>query len=114
MATTSPPHLPPDEQAALCLRAQQGDVAARNFLVSRSIGLVYQQANQWASRDRRITVGDLVTEGVFGLFRAIKKFDPTKGASFATYATPWIKHFIHEAVIADQGLRPSDDRRRWL
>ena len=101
-------------QVALCIRAQAGDLAARNLLVSRSMGLVYRQAHPWARRNPHLDIDDLAAAGAFGLFTAIRKYDPTRGASFATYATPWIRNHIRQAVIAEQGLKQSDDRRRMV
>lgn len=104
--------LPPHEQAALCARAQAGDVAARNRLVVASMGLIYSRARAWTKLSGGLELLDLVSEGSIGLFHAIRKYDPTKGASFATYAVPWINQRIRMAIADDKGLRQSDDRRR--
>lgn len=39
-------------------------------------------------------VEDLLQQGYFGLRRAVEKFDPSRGYTFATYATPWIRQAI--------------------
>jgi len=38
---------------------------------------------------------DLKQEGFFGLLRAAELFDPAEGASFMTYAWPWIRQAIY-------------------
>lgn len=43
---------------------------------------------------------DLVQEGMIGLFKAIKDFEPDKGASFPTFATLCIKRQIKTAITA--------------
>jgi len=107
-----PAPLPPKEQAALCHRAQQGDIAARNYLVSRSLGLVYKQANSWSRSTKILELQELVAEGVLGLIATIERYDPTKGATFATYASLWISQRLNAAVAGAKGLKQSDNRRR--
>src|SRR5262249_1141300 len=41
---------------------------------------------------------DLIQEGVFGLARAIDRFDPNQGTEFSTYAFPWIRQAITRAI----------------
>ena len=103
-------HLPEEEQTALCLAAQQGNVAARNRLVATSLGLVYR-----AARSMRLPLGcevdDLVGGGVLLLFRAIELYSPAKGVKFSTYAANWIWCGVGKAAHEARGHRPADTRR---
>jgi len=45
-----------------------------------------------------MTLQDLVQEGVFGLLKAIDKFEPERGLKLSTYATPWIRQSISRSV----------------
>jgi RNA polymerase sigma factor (sigma-70 family) len=45
-----------------------------------------------------ILFDDLVNEGVIGLLKARKKFDPSRNIKFCTYAIYWIKDAIQQYV----------------
>ena len=42
---------------------------------------------------------DLIQEGNIGLMKAVKRFDPSRGARLATYAAYWIRAAIHEFIL---------------
>jgi len=65
----------------------------RDELVRRNLRLVLKLAR----RSQVCSLGplDLVQEGVFGLMRAIEKFDPDRGVKFVTYAVWWIRQAIY-------------------
>lgn len=60
--------------------------AAREQLVQSHMGLVEYLARRYS--DRGESFDDLVQVGSIGLLKAIDRFDPERGANFATYATP--------------------------
>lgn len=69
---------------------------ARRSLVNSNMRLVFHIAKFY--RNRGLSVPDLVFEGIFGLMRAVDKFDPKKGFRFSTYASWWIKQRIARAI----------------
>lgn len=73
---------------------------AYNKLIVHNTPLVIKIAKYY--QNNGLDFEDLIDEGVFGLIRAIKKFDPSKGFRFSTYATWWIRQSITRA-IHDQG-----------
>jgi len=60
---------------------------SQDELVSRSIGLVKRIACHLAARlPASVELDDLIQAGMLGLLEAAGNFDPTRGASFDTYA----------------------------
>jgi len=89
------------EERDLAKRILEGDGEARNLLARANLRLVVSIAKKYVGRSPDLTLLDLIQEGNLGLFKAVDKFDHTKGFKFSTYATWWIRQAITRA-LADQ------------
>jgi RNA polymerase primary sigma factor len=91
-------NLTTDERVDLESTAADG-TQARNDLLEANLRLVASLAKRYTGRGMLFL--DLIQEGNLGLFRAVEKFDYTRGYRFSTYSTWWIRQAITRAV-ADQ------------
>jgi RNA polymerase primary sigma factor len=95
------PLLNAGQERDLAKRIIAGDEEARSILARSNLRLVVSIAKKYVNRSPDLTLLDLIQEGNLGLFKAVDKFDHSKGFKFSTYATWWIRQAITRA-LADQ------------
>ncbi|MDR1207754.1 MAG: sigma-70 family RNA polymerase sigma factor [Holosporales bacterium] len=112
-------------------------LSGREKLLRSHLKLVMKVSKNVASWNCAFDVEEIFSEGVLGLIHAIQLFDPSKGATLATYALYWIKAYtrrwtrrafsvVHRAncycsndkdkncIIADESLDRKVDDTRYL
>ncbi len=90
------PLLSHQEVIELAKRRDQGDEDAKKKLVECNLRLVVSIAKVLVPGSNMPFL-DLIQEGNLGLIKAVEKFDYTRGCTFATYATYWIRQAITRA-----------------
>jgi RNA polymerase primary sigma factor len=90
------PLLTKDEEIVLAKRVEQGDLEAKGRMINSNIRLVVSIARRYQGQG--MPFADIVQEGMFGLIRAVEKFDHRKGFKFSTYATWWIRQAIQRGL----------------
>jgi RNA polymerase primary sigma factor len=90
------PLLTAPEEVELAKRVERGDMEAKERMINSNLRLVVSLAKKYQGHD--LPLLDLIQEGIFGLIRAVEKFDWRKGYKFSTYATFWIRQAIQRGV----------------
>ena len=78
------------------------DQEAAQMLVQSHLRLVVKMASKF--KNYGLPVIDLVSEGNVGLIQAVKKFNPTKGFRFSTYAMWWIRAYMQDYILRSWSL----------
>lgn len=86
------------EVAILISKAQAGDEAAREKVITSNLRFVVTLAKRY--QNRGISLIDLISAGTEGLIKSIDKFDVNRGTVFLTYAGWWIKQCIYNTIYA--------------
>lgn len=97
-AADQAPMLSPEEERDLAHRLRdKNDLDAAQRLVLSHLRLVVSIARGYLGYG--LPYADLIQEGNIGLMKAVRHFDPTRGARLMTFAQHWIRSEIQEYVI---------------
>ena len=107
--TAKLPVLKAAETRALIEKAQQGDMEAREKLISGNLRLVLSVIQKFSGRGE--SMDDLFQVGVIGLIKAVDCFDLSQKVQFSTYGVPMIIGEIRRYLRDNSSLRVSRSMR---
>ena len=96
------PLLTPEEEHNLAERKMRGDVEAAKQLSLSHLRVVVSIARGYDGYG--LNQADLIQEGNIGLMKAVKRYEPDRGARLFSFAVHWIKAEIHEFILRNWRL----------
>lgn len=90
------PLLDRDNEIALATKARAGDVKAQQLLVKSNLRFAVQVAKQYQGMG--LEIEDLIQVANLGLFEAVKRFDPTRGIKFISFAVWYVRAELQKAL----------------
>src|SRR5690349_13029931 len=97
------PMLSAERERELALRYRgANDLEAARELVMSHLRLVVSVARGYLGYG--LPHADLIQEGNIGLMKAVKRFDPDRGARLVSFALHWIRAEIHEYILRNWRL----------
>lgn len=108
-----------EEERDLSERIRRGDNKAVERLITANLRFVVSVARHY--QNKGLDVQDLVSEGNIGLIRAAERFDAGRGTRFVSYAVPFVRKCMEQAIEEQVGLyrvpkgekTKADERRSW-
>lgn len=92
-------------EAELVARYKEtGDRRAANILIESNTKLIYRIANKYKSYNTGAEFDDLVQQGRMGMFKALDRFEQSRGVRFISYATWWVRAYMLDRIIKDHSL----------
>ena len=94
-----------DENLALLLMAQNGDVDAKNELINQNYPLIKSVIKRY--QNKGVEYCDLFQLGCVGFVKAINNFKASFGVKFSTYAVPMIAGEVKRFLRDDGSIKVS-------
>jgi RNA polymerase sigma factor (sigma-70 family) len=88
------------EETLLIAEYRKGNGAAYEILRRWHLPLIYREAHRFIGCYNlpEEKFDDLVSEGAIGFFKALKKYDPSRGVHIRTYAAYWVSQSMSRGI----------------
>ncbi len=87
------------DEKSLLIAAKAGDADAENELMLLYKGFVLHLSRSFFAAHPDCDPDDLAQDGMIGLMKAIRHFDPEVGASFKTFAATCVKNELASSLL---------------
>lgn len=88
--------LTPEEELEITKKISEGNESLIEKLVNANLRFVISVAKEYQGQG--VPLVDLINEGNYGLIKAAKKYDHTRGFRFISYAVWWVKQSILQCL----------------
>ena len=95
------PVITPDEEKDLVGRIKNGDARSMHRLILGNLRFVVSIARRYQGKG--LSLLELINEGNLGLYKAAKRYDPSREVKFISYAVWWIRQSIQKALFEQVG-----------
>jgi len=92
------------DEDELIAKFKNGDKTTFEKILTENIDLITRIAKKYKRFFTTVTIDELISEGTYGLFQAVKHYNKSKKVEFAAYAQFWIKKYIKEYIIKNHTL----------
>jgi RNA polymerase primary sigma factor len=104
ISSCTPLPLEEEQKLGYIMRSGAGDAEAKaafDKLIEANLKFVVTVANKY--RGSTLPLPDLINQGNLGLVEAAKRYDPSKGVKFISYAVWWIRQYIMQGIAEQTG-----------
>ena len=88
--------LKPNEELVITKKIAEGEDSQIEHLIKANLRFVISVAKEYQGQG--VPLVDLINEGNYGLIKAAKKFDYTRGFRFISYAVWWVRQSILQCL----------------
>jgi len=98
-----------EEEVELAELSKNGDQKATERLIKANLRFVVSVAKQYL--DPSVELQDLIQAGNLGIIEAARRFDPSRGFKFISYAVWWIRQSINVELANKHSIRLPQNKR---